>query len=492
MADSQELSQPDPTVTPLEPYPEPRVTSVAAYPYPDIDVSYPLAYPYPGVEAEPYPGVMDDLVQPYPEPGFTETPINPVPTTTPTSAPLEATPTVTLLPGDLPMNTPSATPTPTHTPTNPPTATQDRGTYPGPEQTETPADPYPDPEQTITPSTPYPDPEQSATPSSTPTVTLSPTSQPGTPTLTPTLLVLPTLENPPTPVITLPYTETQIITDGSVYQAIWMDDVELALATSNGVVLYQQGEEEPRILDKGMSILSVARMSAGDWIAGGGGDSLIRIWERPTGNFLDHLSGHLLGVVRLSYTQVGSFLASASDDATVRIWSYDGSPLHTLRGPDTRVTDLAISPNGQMVAAASNQNVHIWNPQSAELAHALNQPEGWFTALDFNPYSQVLATAHDGRGLEFWDAVTWERMDRIAINAPVQSLVYNRDGSLLAVGFEDGRIQIWNIYSKYILVDLIGNPQLTDIAFSPYDDQLVSTSADGSIRLWDLTPLLIP
>jgi len=270
------------------------------------------------------------------------------------------------------------------------------------------------------------------------------------------------------------------------------EESDLALATSNGILLLQPFADEPGILDEGISIVSVVYIPGDDWIAAGGRDSLIRIWEVSTGNFVKHLSGHLLGVVRLSYSSVRNFLVSASDDATVRIWNDDGSPLHTLRGPITRVVDMAVSLNGRMVAAASNQHVHIWNSQTAELLYTISQPEGWYTAVVFNPNSQVLVTAYDGRRLEFWDTATWERVDFIALDSPVQSLAYSPDGRLFAIGYADGRIQIRNSYYDFLLVDLVGHPEITSMAFSPYEDQLVTSSADGSIRLWDLTPLLNP
>ena len=135
---------------------------------------------------------------------------------------------------------------------------------------------------------------------------------------------------------------------------------------------------------------------------------------------------------------------------------------------------------------------HIWDPATGELSHDISQPVGWFTAAAFTPDSRVLATAYDGRRLDFWDTATWKRIDTMPLNAGVRSLAYSLDGRMLAIGYADGRIQIWDTYYEFLLADFSGHPKLTSMAFSPFDDQLATSSADGSVRLWDLTPLLNP
>lgn len=511
------VTQPYPApedITPLEPYPELQPTSIPAYPYPDLEEFGNPAYPYPGIEptdnsAYPYPGSepTDIPATPYPDLEPTATSIESYPELDATSTPANVTPTMTPTQTDM-VTTSTATPTPTYIPT----ATPEDDAYPGPQPTLIPNNPYPGLEQTVDPgnnpypgpdatatpdNNPYPGPEQTLTPTQeqytrTPTPTWTPSTTP-TLTPTPTPVVLPTLQNTPTVINSLPYQESRILEDGKVNQAIWLnDESSLGLATSKGIFLIGSDGADPEILDAGASIASIVQITDTDQIAAGGYDSLIRIWDAESGGFIKYLRGHLLGVVRLSYSPFGQFLASASDDATVRIWDDDGQPLHTLRGPITRVVDMAASLNGHFVAAASNQNVHIWNPQTAELLHTINQPDGWYTAADFSPNGQVLVTAYDGRRLETWDTTTWNRKDLIPVNAQVQSLEYNATGRLLAIAYQDGRIQIRDTYYRLLLADLVGHPEVTDLSFSPDDGQLVSSSADGSIRIWDLSGVKIP
>jgi WD40 repeat protein len=301
----------------------------------------------------------------------------------------------------------------------------------------------------------------------------------------------PTLESPPVVLTSLPFSETLVIPGGAVNQAVWLgEEGALALATSKGLYLLESLNAEPLIRDAGSPMASVASRTEDERVAAGGLDSLIRIWDGLEGSFLDRWSGHLLGVVRLYYPPSGNFLASASDDATVRIWNEAGSTLQLLRGPITRVVDLAVSPSGLLVAAASEQHVHIWNPYSGEVLEVLSQPSGWYQAVAFSPNSQRLVTAYDGRRLDFRDTLSWERVDVMDLAGAVADLAYSPDGRLLAVAYQDGRIQLRDPFSGYLLADLPGHPEIRSLTFHSETDLMLTSSADGSVRIWDLGPLV--
>ena len=54
-----------------------------------------------------------------------------------------------------------------------------------------------------------------------------------------------------------------------------------------------------------------------------GADKLIKLWDGITGQILNTLEGHTEGISDIAWASNGEYLASASDDKTIKIWSIE-------------------------------------------------------------------------------------------------------------------------------------------------------------------------
>lgn len=110
---------------------------------------------------------------------------------------------------------------------------------------------------------------------------------------------------------------------------------------------------------------------------------------RPVTRCSATLPGHSEAVLGIQFSPDGSSLASASGDATVRIWDINTeTPEHTLKGHQNWVLSVAWSPDGKKLASGGKDNiVRVWWAAKGEsCGNPLRGHKKWITALSWEPY----------------------------------------------------------------------------------------------------------
>jgi WD40 repeat protein/serine/threonine protein kinase len=226
------------------------------------------------------------------------------------------------------------------------------------------------------------------------------------------------------------------------------------------------------------------------------GEFLIKVWKVETGEELLTIKGAGPHVV---FSPDGKRLACGSGfhdeykrkflDGNSRVWDAEtGEVLMTLKGQTSRIGVVAYSPDGQRLAcAASDGTINVLDTQTGEevlkVEHKLGS--GWVLSLAFSPDGKHLASADYAR-FKIWDAQTG--MQRLSIDENSRALVFSPDGNCLATTSERGKaIKVWDAQSGRLLFTLLGhNGQVSGLAYSADGKRLVSSSADQTVKVWDL------
>ena len=130
------------------------------------------------------------------------------------------------------------------------------------------------------------------------------------------------------------------------------------------------------------SVNAVAFSPDNRWLASGGKDNVIKIWDLTNGNVLRTLYGHSSNINALAVSEDGQLLASGSgnvkddrdfgifikggvvggEDNTVRIWNVQtGRELQVLRGHELPVGGVAFSRDGRFLTSVSGDSVKMWD-----------------------------------------------------------------------------------------------------------------------------------
>ncbi|MEV5937029.1 hypothetical protein AB0L56_31025, partial [Streptomyces sp. NPDC052079] len=79
----------------------------------------------------------------------------------------------------------------------------------------------------------------------------------------------------------------------------------------------------------------------GTWLATTSNDETVRIWDRASGTCTATLTGHTHWVWSVAIAPDGTWLATTSDDETVRIWGVTNQQLVSLMRTEGPLTSCA-------------------------------------------------------------------------------------------------------------------------------------------------------
>ena len=235
------------------------------------------------------------------------------------------------------------------------------------------------------------------------------------------------------------------------------------------------------------NVYGVAFAPLGNRLAAACGDGQIRLWDLATGEPLPELRGHTRRVFSVGFSPDGSRVASAAEDGTARIWNLDGSGrVKSLRHP-LRVNGIAWSADGLRLATVSADAIlRLWDPTDGRLDRELvgHRDAVWsVTRLSANRF----ATASSDTSCRVWQPdLRGEPVMECGSRdgGGVRGVACSSDGQLLATATADGGVRLWNLTTCTVVREL---PELktrvNGVDFSPSGDRLAAACHDGSVRV---------
>ncbi len=225
------------------------------------------------------------------------------------------------------------------------------------------------------------------------------------------------------------------------------------------------------------------------------GEHDLSVWHVASGASLGGLCGHAALVSAVAFSPDGSQIASGAVNGHVRLWnSHTFAVVSELIGHDGAIRALAFSPDGDALASGSaDGTVRVWSRAMSEPMAVLAGLRG-MTAAAFSPNGEQLAVASKDTGdIELWNPRTVERECSLdGAGGTVAHLAYSPDGSQLVAAFtsprQSGGIRVWRTDTGEHLHDFgkDGRGEIA-VAFSPDGERLLTTSADATMTVWNLS-----
>ncbi len=208
-------------------------------------------------------------------------------------------------------------------------------------------------------------------------------------------------------------------------------------------------------------------------------------------------------VTQLAFSPDGKRLAAASGISGILgktvCWDGDGkNGLEFEEGHSDLIYAMAWSPDGKLLATGGYDHlVLLWDTSSGKLVRTLKGHNGAVFSVSFNPDGSLLASASGDQTVKIWRVRDGERLDTLKEPQGQQfSVAFTPDGNHLVAGGFDKRLRIWSLKSrdKAEINPLVESRYahegtITALRVLPGGDRLVSAAMDRSMKVWSLPGL---
>jgi len=241
------------------------------------------------------------------------------------------------------------------------------------------------------------------------------------------------------------------------------------------------------------TVLTVKFNVEGNYCLSGGQDKIIRLWNPHKAICIKTYPGHGYEVTDIAVSMDNSRFASCGGDRSPFLWDVStGRVIRKFRGHESTVNCVRFNKvqeeNTTLVSASYDRSVRIWDLKSNSIdpIQTLSEAKDSVTSLFLTDY-EIISGSVDGKIRNYDIRAGILRVD--VVNQPITSINLSHDGNCILVGCLNNSVRLIDKSSGELLSTYLGHKNTTykiDSCLSNDDAYVISGSEDNNIYIWDL------
>lgn len=198
----------------------------------------------------------------------------------------------------------------------------------------------------------------------------------------------------------------------------------------------------------------------------------------------------------------GHIILGGSDGKMYVHSPWSDAPPHIWPGHRGSIRALAALEENFLASGGDDGTIMLWDVGNGKTKLSWSAHSDWISALAGNIKVRALASAGYDTMIRLWNLENAQKLRDLPVSSaekksdggvPVllpicSAITFSEDGRLLAAGFLDGAIRLYDVTSGNLNRILAGHSsQISGLVFHPSGQVLISASRDRTIRLWNVS-----